>query len=55
MKKTYITPLATVETAEAERMMATSVLTPNQDNISVSPTDEDYDGEFNAKENTIDW
>ena len=55
MKKTYIIPLTTIEVADAERMLATSLLDPSQDNISVSPTNEDYDGEFNAKENTIDW
>ena len=55
MKKTYIIPLTTIEVADAERMLATSLLDPSQDNLSVNPSDETYDGEFNAKENTIDW
>ena len=55
MKKTYIQPQTLVEMAECEMLVAGSHLEINGgDSQSVSLTEEEYDGEFSAKEYSFD-
>lgn len=54
-KKAYMAPVATVEMAEPAQMLAASLLNPDNDNQDITFGDEDYDGEFQTKEYTIDW
>jgi hypothetical protein len=53
MKKTYITPLMEVENLEAEQIMAASRFDVSQSSQSITLTEEEYEGEFSAKE--FDW
>lgn len=55
MKKAYIIPQTTVDVAEAEQMLAVSLLDPNRDTQTIKINEDEYDGEFKAKENAIDW
>jgi len=55
MKKAYIIPRTTVDVAEAEQMLAVSLLDPNRDAQTITIYEDEYDGEFKAKEYTIDW
>ena len=55
MKKAYSIPQTTVDVAEAEQMLAVSMLNPNKDAQTITIYDEDYDGEFSTKEYSIDW
>ena len=51
MKKTYIQPQTIVELAQCEMLIAASMLDINSgDSQSITVTDEEYDGEFSAKE-----
>jgi hypothetical protein len=51
MKKTYIQPQTIVELAQCEMLIAESMLNINNgDSQSITVTDEEYDGEFSAKE-----
>lgn len=60
MKKTYIIPQITVEVLESEKMLAGSKFDINNESTqSITPTDEEYDGEFAVKgsglEQEWDW
>jgi len=55
MKKAYIIPQTTVDVAEAEQMLAVSMLNPNKDAQTITIYEDEYDGEFSAKEYSIDW
>lgn len=59
MKKTYIIPQITVEVLESEKMLAASSFTTSSDTQSITPTGEEYDGEFAVKgsglEQEWDW
>lgn len=55
MEKTYIQPQTKVEFAECEAMLAASTLNPNSDSQSITPSDEEYNGEFSVKEYDTDW
>ena len=50
MKKTYISPLCDVEFASITTMLAASRFTPDVENQDINLTDDEYDGEFGAKE-----
>ncbi len=51
MKKTYIIPMISIEVLEAaEIMLAGSQFVSGSDNQQITPTDEDYSGEFNVKD-----
>ena len=54
-KKEYTAPRLSIVAVEAEQMMAASILNPDKDSQGVTLSDEEYDGEFNAKENNVDW
>lgn len=52
MKKTYITPLMSVENLAMEEMLASSYnLYQDKNTQDIILTDEEYDGEFSAKGN----
>ena len=53
MKKMYIKPQTLVEVAECEMLIAVSFLDPNSNTPSVELTNDEYDGEFSAKEYTF--
>ncbi len=55
MKKKYITPLTTVTAIVTESVIATSTLTAGLDNQSITPTNDEYDGEFSSKGRDDDW
>lgn len=55
MKKEYNAPRLTIEVIAAEQMLATSLLSPDNDSQDITFNDDDYDGEFNTKEYTFDW
>ena len=50
MKKTYITPQTTVELAQSEMLIAASQLNISNDSQGVTPSDDEYNGEFSVKE-----
>ena len=50
MKKIYIQPQTKVEFAQCETMLAASIFDQNSDNQSITPTDDEYNGEFAVKE-----
>lgn len=53
MKKMYIKPQTLVETAECKMLIAVSILDSNSNTPSVELTNEEYNGEFSAKEYTF--
>lgn len=55
MKKTaYIIPqIKTLLMTSDAVMQAASALDPNEGNQSVTPTDDDYDGEFGARQYSV--
>ena len=59
MKKKYIIPLTTIETIGSEMMLAASKFDINADSQVITPTNEEYDGEFSVKgsglEQEWDW
>ena len=50
MKKTYITPQTLIEVAECEMLIAASMFNTSSDTQSITPTDDEYNDEFSAKE-----
>ena len=50
MKQIYIQPQTKVEHAQCEMLLAASLLDQNKGNQSVTPTDDEYNGEFAVKE-----
>ena len=48
MKKTYITPDVKAQTLEAQTMLASSTLTTNDSNTTVTPGDIIHNGEFDT-------
>ena len=50
MKKTYIQPQVMADSAECEVMLAASLFNNTSDSQSITPTDEEYNGEFAVKE-----
>ncbi len=50
VKKTYITPQTLIEVAECEMLIAASKFDISSDTQSITPTDDEYDDEFSAKE-----
>ena len=50
MKKMYIQPLLMVEFAECEVMLAASMFDNNIGSQNITPTDDEYNGEFAVKE-----
>ena len=55
MKQIYIQPQTKVDFAECEEMLAGSTLDINSDSQNITPSNDDYDGEFSAKEYSFDW
>ncbi|MBR6963052.1 MAG: hypothetical protein IKH86_05385 [Prevotella sp.] len=54
MKKEYIEPSIKMLVAGYESLLASaSELDPSKDNQEVTPTEEEYDGEFGAKHHSI--
>ena len=54
MKKTYQSPLMGIYTLETAGMLAASQLDKNKDNQQITPTNEEYNGEFGAN-GFVDW
>ena len=50
MKKTYIHPQTIVEQAQCEMLIAASRFDINVDEQSVTPSGDEYNGEFSVKE-----
>ena len=50
MKKIYIQPKTLVDLAECEMLIAASMLNPNSGSQSITPSDDEYNGEFSVKE-----
>ena len=50
MKKQYIEPNLFATEIALQRIMQGSTLDPNEDDQSVTPSDEEYDDEFSAHE-----
>ncbi len=50
VKKTYITPQTLIEVAECEMLIAASMFDISSDTQSITPTDDEYNEEFSAKE-----
>ena len=50
MKKTYISPETMVFVCKTNSLLMASTLDVLDDNPSVTPTDEEYDGEFSSRE-----
>lgn len=50
MKKTYILPQTKVELAECEAMLAASSFDVSSGSQSITPIDDEYNGEFAVKE-----
>ncbi len=50
VKKTYITPQTLIEVAECEMLIAASMFDISSDTQSITPTDDEYNDEFSAKE-----
>ncbi len=50
VKKTYITPQTLIEVAECEMLIAASMFNISSDTQSITPTDDEYNDEFSAKE-----
>ena len=50
VKNTYITPQTLIEVAECEMLIAASMFDISSDTQSITPTDDEYDDEFSAKE-----
>ena len=56
MKKIYMMPSIDVTTVKMETLMAAgSLLDPNSDDQSVTPSDEEYEGEFGSNSNSDVW
>ena len=56
MKKIYMMPSIDVTTVNVETLMAAgSLLDPNSDDQSVTPSDEEYEGEFGSNSNSDVW
>lgn len=52
MKKVYMMPSIEITEIESDIVLAgASKLDPNEDNQTVTPSDEEYDGEFSSKRN----
>ena len=52
MKKSYIMPSIEIEKLQVEAILAgASKLDPNEDNQTVTPTDDEYGGEFGGNRN----
>ena len=50
MKQIYIQPQTKVEHAQCEMLLAASIFDQNSGSQSITPTDDEYNGEFAAKE-----
>ena len=56
MKKTYMMPSIDVTEVMVDTLMAAgSILNPDDDNQTVTPSDEEYDGEFGSNNNSSFW
>lgn len=55
MKKTYISPLTAVFVIETQGVIAASKLDSSSDNPVVTPTDEEYNGEFSSRRRHNMW
>ena len=56
MKKIYMMPSIDVTTVNMETLMAAgSILDPDSDNQSVTPSDEEYNDEFGSNRNSDVW
>lgn len=56
MKKTYMTPSIDVTEVMVDTLMAAgSILNPDDDNQTVTPSEEEYDGEFGSNNNSSFW
>lgn len=53
MKKEYISPLTSLFLIETQQMIAASTLVKDQDNQTVKPTDEEYEGEFGSRRHNV--
>ncbi|MBO7069242.1 MAG: hypothetical protein J6W52_11315 [Bacteroidaceae bacterium] len=50
MKKTYFQPKTIIEFALCETMLAASLFDANSDTQNITPSNEEYNGEFAVKE-----
>lgn len=56
MKKTYMMPSINVTTVKMETLMAAgSLLDPNSDEQTVTPSDDEFNGEFGSNNNSSFW
>ncbi len=56
MKKIYMMPSIDVTEVMVDTLMAAgSILNPDDDNQTVTPSDEEYDGEFGSNNNSSFW
>ncbi len=56
MKKIYMMPSINVTEVMVDTLMAAgSILNPDDDNQTVTPSDEEYDGEFGSNNNSSFW
>ena len=53
MRKEYISPEVKHLAFDEMLMAAQSVLDPDKDNQSITPTDDEWDGEFSANHNNV--
>ena len=53
-RKEYIVPQVKLHTVEAQQNLAASVLDPTKDDQVITPSDDEFDGEFVAKQSVWD-
>lgn len=55
MKKIYFQPQTKVESAECVVMLAGSLLDNTSDSQNITPSDDEFNGEFYSKQYEFDW
>ena len=53
-RKEYIVPQIKLHTVEAQQNLAASGLDPTKDDQVITPSDDEFDGEFGAKQSVWD-
>ncbi|MBR4643867.1 MAG: hypothetical protein IKO73_01730 [Bacteroidaceae bacterium] len=54
MKKSYIKPQVMVDFAQCAMLVAASLLDVDSDSQSITPSNDEFDGEFSSKEYSFD-
>lgn len=52
-RKKYITPTLTTYSVTTHTFVMGSQLNPNEDSQDITPTEEEYDGEFNSRRHNV--